>query len=109
MTTPVERRPRSRAAERPAWFWWASSLTGVAAAAVLIVALNLSGSGTPGADPETIIAPPGTFPGVSWQVEPAVLTTPLEQEMADLQSDMRKAEQVLREDLERILEAAPKP
>ena len=105
----AEQRPRTGATARPAWFWWTSSLTGIAAASVLIVFLNLTGSGSRESDGVTTSGSATTFPTLSWQVEPAVLTTPLEQEMADLQSDIRKAEQALRDDLERILEAAPNP
>lgn len=86
---------------RPSWFWWASSLTGAAAALVVIVIVNLN---TP--DPLPPATPVGNptalLPPVTWQVETAVLTSPLEQEMADLQSDLKKAEEALKRDIEAV-------
>jgi len=90
-----QRRPRSQA------FWWASSLTGVAAAAVLIAVINLVPPGP--TDPVTEPAPQAlVIPTISWKAETAVLTSPLEQEYEDLQSDLRKAEEALRQDIERL-------
>lgn len=91
---------------RPRWFWWASSLTGAAAALVVIVIVNLNTpqprpSATPVGNPTALLPP------VTWQVETAVLTSPLEQEMADLQSDLKKAEEVLKRDIEAVFQARP--
>ena len=86
-----ERREARRASQRPTWFWWASSLTGVVAAILVIVVLNLRPPET--ALPTTVTADPGILsPPISWRVETAVLTSPLEKEMEDLQSDLKKAE-----------------
>jgi hypothetical protein len=85
----------------PARFWWASSLTGVAAAIVLVVAVNWQ---TPGVEPAaTAYAPPSlTPPRIDWKARTAVLTNPLEQEIENLQSDMKKAEEAVKQDIERL-------
>ena len=83
---------------QPASFWWASSLTGIAAALALIAIVNVTGS-----DPEIgITEPPPPSLATSrmeFNLRPAVLTQTLEQELADIQADLRKAEQVVRDDL----------
>ncbi|MGI9201876.1 MAG: hypothetical protein ACR2QL_12505 [Woeseiaceae bacterium] len=83
---------------QPASFWWASSLTGVAAALAIIAVVNLSGS-----DPEVGITEPPppslAMSRIEFNLQPAVLTQTLEQELADFQADLKKAEQVVRDDL----------
>ncbi len=97
--------PEPRAQEpmptRQPWFWWASSLTGVAAAVLVVVIVNLN---TPEpVPPATPVGnPTALLPPISWQVETAVLTSPLEQEMEDLQSDLKKAEEALKRDIEAV-------
>lgn len=83
--------------QRPALFWWASSLTGIAAAAIVIVIVNLS-------QPEPAVAPtPGTIaaivPEIDWKPESAVFTGPLQEELDALQSDLKKAEEKVRADI----------
>ena len=98
--TPEAGTQRARAARRPL-FWWASSLTGAAAAAALILAVNLQ-SPAPESGP---VQDPLKLPilrGVEWHAEAAVLTRPLEQEMDDLQSDLKKAERVVKGDIDRL-------
>jgi hypothetical protein len=69
---PVRPEP-PRSALSPARFWWASSL------------------------------PPSFMPPkIDWKARTAVLTDPLEQEIEDLQSDMQKAEQAVKQDIERL-------
>ena len=97
-----------RPAARPAWFWWASSLTGVAAAIVVVAVLNLRPP-EPATDVNSVANPTALLPPIDWQVETAVLTSPLEQEYEDLQSDIRKAEKALREDLDAILKGREEP
>ena len=82
-------------------FWWASSLTGVAAAIVLIAIVNLQGSipGTPTTEPA---AQPLVLPSIEWKAETAVLVSPLEEEYENLQSDFEKAEEALKQDIERL-------
>lgn len=94
---PATQLPAKR--RRKPSLWLASSLTGVAAAALLIVAVNLTG------------APPEAVPnGVSeYAVEPlvtpflkaetAMLTAPLEQELERLEADLKKAERIVRADV----------
>ena len=42
------------------------------------------------------------MPSIPWRAETALLTSPLEQEFEDLQSDIRKAEEALRQELDAI-------
>ena len=81
-------------------FWIASTLTGAALAAVFVVAVNLR-------PPATVEAPPAStelaaieLPDLPWRVQPAVLTSPLEEEYERLQDDIRKVEKAVREELE---------
>ena len=85
----------------PRWFWWASSLTGVAAAMVLIAIVNLqdTSTGVPTTEPAV---QPLVLPSIEWQAETAVLVSPLEEEYEKLQSDLEKAEEAVRRDIERL-------
>ncbi len=86
---------------RPRWFWWASSLTGVAAALVLIAIVNLRAPEPAPAVAEVPVKPL-VLPAIQWRTETAVLTSPLEQEIDNLQSDLKKAEEAVREDIDRL-------
>ena len=89
------RTPRERT--RPAGFWWASSLTGVAAAAAVIVLINARQPDVPPeATPTDIVA---AVPVIDWKAESAALTSPLQEELEKLQSDLKKAEEKVREDI----------
>lgn len=90
---PAGRRPR---AGRPALFWWASSLTGAAAALAVIAIVNLPSPTTPVETPPPSMA---AVPVVDWQAETAALTSPLQEELENLQSDLKKAEKKVREDI----------
>jgi len=83
-------------------FWWASSLTGVAATLVIVAVVNLSGP-----EPEVGITEPPqqTFsvPRFDWKPKTAMLTETLEQELVDIQSDLKKAEQTVRDDIGEIM------
>lgn len=92
---------RKRRGPRSPVFWWASSLTGVAAAVALIAVIN-SAPPEPAPSMTEPTPQPLVIPTIRWQAETAVLTSPLEQEMEDLQSDIRKAEEALRQDIERL-------
>ena len=81
--------------------WLASSLTGVAATAVVIIAINVGRDPNPAPD-VTAEAPP-VIPAVELEVVPAMLTGPLQEEMDALRSDLEKAEQAVREDIGLIL------
>jgi len=82
-------------------FWWASSLTGVAAAIAMIAFINLQ---TPGPGPVATDSnlQPLVIPTVRWHTETAVLTSPLEQEFEDLQADLKKAEEAVKQDIDRL-------
>jgi hypothetical protein len=88
-------------AARPRWFWLASTLTGAAAAVTAIVIINLQAP-----DPVPVLAdtpvPPLVLPEIKWRAETAVLTSPLEQEIEDLQTDLKKAEEAVKEDIDRL-------
>ncbi len=89
---PVRSRPS-------AWWWWASSLSGLAAAFALLAILNFETTGT-GQDERRVAAAVTESPTMPLlRVEPAVLTAPLEQELDDLESDLRKARDAVSEDL----------
>lgn len=96
---PAEQRAAVR--RRPVLFWFASSLTGIAAAAAVITILNVrSGEDTvPQATPGTTPVAMTAAPIVELKTESAMLTAPLQQELEDLQSDIRKAEKKVREDI----------
>jgi len=91
--------PRNR--RRPAVFWWASSLTGVAAALVLIAVINTHSQveeapvATPTASPVSV----ATIPSIDWKAESAMLTRPLQRELEDLQSDLKKAEEKVKKEI----------
>lgn len=86
---------------QPAAFWWASSLTGVAATVAIVAIVNLTGP-----EPEVgITQPPPSLAATQfdWKLKPAVLTRTLEQELEDIQADFKKAEQAVRSDIEDVL------
>lgn len=92
------REPRPVPAARPPWFWVASTVTGVAAALAVIAIVNRQ-------VPDPVEAPPATMvaeelpPMIDLKTEAAMLTRPLQQELEDLQSDLKKAEDKVRQDL----------
>ena len=88
-------------APRPFTFWWASSLTGVAAALALIVVVNLQEPVTTTTTTQPV-AQQLVIPSIEWQAETAVLVSPLEEEYENLQSDLEKAEEAVRQDIERL-------
>ena len=99
--TPERPDPPARQS-RSAAFWWASSLTGVAAALVVIAIINSQSQ--PGDEPvvpvaETSPVPEVTTPTIDWKMESAMLTRPLQQELEDLQSDLKKAEEKVKRDI----------
>jgi len=96
-------RPRVlRVRQRPAAFWWASSLTGVAAALVLIVIFNSLSRPAGVESPQVAEVSPVPLvmaPTIDWKTESAMLTQPLQQELDDLQSDLKKAEEKVKQDI----------
>ena len=91
----------NRPQQRGAWFWWASSLTGAAAALVVLAIVNQSPQTS--IDPQqNMTTPPVTtaaVPILELRAESAMLTQPLKQELEDLQSDLRKAELIVKDDI----------
>lgn len=87
--------------------WWASSLTGLAAAVVVIVLINWN-------QPTTELAPlepvanrtvPAAFEEIQGLNPPRLIktaefATPLEEEMARLQADIERAQATVRKDIE---------
>jgi hypothetical protein len=91
----------AEAGQRPVIFWWASSLTGVAAALVLIAVLS---SPTQIEDAPLVsqeISPVSvtTLPTIDWKTESAMLTRPLQRELEDLQADLKKAEEKVKKEI----------
>lgn len=78
--------------------WWASSLTGIAAAAAVVLVLNLNSGGyEPVGAPLADMLP--LLPELDLDVRPAMLTAPLQREFDNLRSDLEKAERAVREAL----------
>jgi hypothetical protein len=97
---PAAQRPPKRESKSFS-SWWMSSLTGVAAALVLIVVVNLQAP-----DPAPVVSnstpQPLILPAIEWHARTAVLTSPLEQEIDNLQSDLKKAEEAVKQDIDRL-------
>ena len=92
-------KPAVEPERRTPLFWWTSSLTGAAMAAAVIAIINLQQPepAVPGATPQPLV-----LPSIQWHAETAVLTSPLEQEIDDLRSDLERAEEAVRQDIERL-------
>lgn len=90
-------RPRDDVtAPRPRSMWWASSLTGIAAATVVIVLVNLNEPEPPRAPTSAEVIPIATPLLIT---RPAVMTEPLQKELEDLEADLKKAEEAVRKDI----------
>lgn len=89
-------RPVPRA--RPPWFWLASALTGATAAIAVIAIVNLSAVDEPVPPVPTIVAA-DPMPLLDLDTEAVALTAPLQRELEDLQSDLKKAEEKVRRDI----------
>lgn len=100
-------KPAGRTATTPASLWWASSLTGLAAAVMVIALVNWN---QPDAEPVPAapVADMPTVPPDSVLAEPPPLldirtadfASPLEEELVKLQSDIEKARESVRQDLD---------
>ncbi len=82
-------------------FWLASSLTGIAAVAMLIIVANRESPELPVTVATHSTTPVANEPteALLLNVETAVLTAPLQEELENLESDLKKAERAVREDL----------
>ena len=94
--TPGKPAAARKEPQRPVMLWWASSLTGVVAAAAVIVLVNSRQPVEPSTSSLSPVTITTAIPVIDWNTETAVLTAPLQQELVDLQSDIRKAEEKVR-------------
>ncbi len=85
----------SAAPTRPRSMWWASSLTGILVASVVIVLINLI---QPEPPPAVIDTPVSAFFQPQLTIDPAVMTAPLQKELEDLEADLKKAEAAVRKE-----------
>ena len=90
----VESRPVP--VSRPPLFWWASTITGVAAALAVLAIINWQTPEQPSATPALVA---DLQPPIDLNLEAAMLTAPLEEELEALQSDLKKAEEKVRRDI----------
>jgi len=81
---------------RPPLFWWASTITGVAAAVAVIAIANWRAPAQTVPPPINIAA---AIPSLELTAETAMLTGPLQQELDRIQSDLKKAEEKVRRDI----------
>ena len=84
--------------------WWASSLTGLAAAIIVIVLINWNGPTTELPPVESIASVPDNVNENQGlyrpQLKTADFTRPLEEELIRLQADIEKARQNVKEDID---------
>ena len=94
--TPVEQTPDT-VASKPPLFWWASTITGIAAAVAVIAIVNWQVPDKPvSATPANIVA---AVPSIDLKAESAMLTRPLQEELDKLQSDLKKVEEKVKRDI----------
>ena len=100
-TRPADQVPRET--QMPGTtLWWASSLTGLAAAALVIVLVNWNSTTGPFENQPVLTTPATVFSiqdGFPLDVKTAEWATPLEEELKNLQSDLEKAREKLERDL----------
>ena len=100
-TRPADQAPRKTQMPGVS-LWWASSLTGLVAAVLVIVLVNWNSTIDPIEDqpvsttPGTVFSIQGGFP---LNVETAEWAIPLEEELKNLQSDLEKARENVERDL----------
>jgi hypothetical protein len=92
----------ARARSASAGLWWASSLTGLAAAVMIIAVVNWNRPApetapTVADNPQPAVTEP---PPVTLDIRTAEFTSPLEEELERLQSDIEKARRSVRDDLD---------
>ena len=105
---------RSEPARSPG-FWWASSLTGIAAAALLIVVINTNTvdvqDTTTASNQDAVLQLP-ELPRLPLNVEAAMTTSLLEKELENFQSDLQRAAKAVEDDVDQIIdrrESEPEP
>ena len=94
--TPEVEDSRPLPVARPPLFWWASSITGIAAAIAVIAIANWQDSDGPATPPLNVVA---AVPAIDLNAETAMLTAPLREELDRLQSDLKKAEEKVKRDI----------
>jgi hypothetical protein len=95
--TPERADQRPDTPVRPPMFWWASTVTGIAAAVAVIAIMNWQAPQQPAAEvPLNIVA---VVPEIDLKAEAAVLTNPLQEELENLESDLKKAEEKVRREI----------
>ena len=102
-------RPVTNAVSSQNNLWWVSSLTGLAAAIAIIVMLNLNQAESISVPTEDAFANHPTVPEtpddsrlfpLMLDVQAADFASPLEEELLKLQSDLEKARNSVREDVD---------
>jgi len=94
--------PLPERAVRPgpsASFWWASTIAGVAAAAALVAVVNWRAPAPVPVETGQAVDLVAVVPDIDWKVESAMLTSPLQKELDDLQADLKKAEEKVKQDI----------
>ena len=81
---------------RPPLFWWASTITGVAAAVAVIAIANWRSVDEVERPQVNVVA---AIPALDLNAETAMLTGPLQQELDRLQSDLKKAEEKVKREI----------
>lgn len=100
-------RPVSATEHAPTRLWWASSLTGLAAVIALVVINNFNNSDS-GVVQDSVVVErteppmPVGFPLISpdLDIRSAVFTSPLDEELLNLRSDLEKARENVRKDVD---------
>ena len=95
-STPELEGSRPAPVTPPPLLWWASTITGVAAAVAVIAIANWRAPDQPAAPPVNIVA---AMPSLDLNAETAMLTGPLQQELDRLQSDLKKAEEKVKQEI----------
>ena len=94
--TPEVEDSRPVPVAKPPLFWWASTITGVAAAVAVIAIANWQKPDGPVTPPLNLVA---AVPAIDLNAETAMLTAPLQEELDRLQSDLKKAEEKVKRDI----------
>jgi hypothetical protein len=94
--TPEAEESRPAPVARPPLFWWASTITGVAAAIAVIAVANWRAPDRSAPPPLNVVA---AIPAIDLKAETAMLTGPLQEELDRLQSDLKKAEEKVKQDI----------
>ncbi len=94
----VVQETQAKEQARPPWFWIASTVTGIAAALAVIAIVNMQSRDIVETPPATMVAEE-LPPMIDLNAEAAMLTRPLQQELEDLQSDLKKAEEKVKRDI----------